>query len=161
MERRVTFTTVVNDSGRKKAIQPRGDDLVVRLLEAALADWKSQVQEDHDGISVIHVTVTKEVLSGETESEVNHRRETRINFEYLPQSIAEKEAARGVAAPGPIESDKRLRKLVIGILSRIHTLVFDSFLVEFMKESGKQAAKKLLTLVSLLIALFIYLVFHR
>src|SRR5260370_10022176 len=162
MERRITFTTVVNDSGKEKAIQPKRDDLVERLLEAALAEWESEVKEDHDGMSVIHVTVTREVkLTGETESKVDHRRETRINLEYLPQTIVEKEAARGVAAPGPIESDERLRKLVTGILNRIDILVFDSFLVEFTKESGKQAGKKLLTLVSLLIALFIYLVFHR
>src|SRR5258705_10090578 len=147
MSRRITFPTVEPNS-RKKAIQPNEDDLIRRVLDAVLANKESQAEIDHEGMTVIHVTATKEgKQAGETESSrVDHRRETLIIVEHLPQSIAEKEAARGDRATGPNKSDQRLVELVTNILERIDILVFDSFLVELMKESGKQVGKKLVTL---------------
>lgn len=159
MSRRITFTTVEPNS-RGKAIQPNGDDLE-RVLEVVLAAQQSYVH-DHDGMTVVHVTATKEVEAGGTESsKVDHRRKTLVIFEHLPQNIVEKEAARGDAATGPDTSDQRLVQLTTRILKRIDVLVFDSFMVELMKESGRQVGKNIVTLASLLIALFLYLVFYR
>lgn len=161
MSRRITFTTIVESNSREKAIQPKGNDLVTRLLDAITAE--QEFEHDHDGLTVFHVTATKEVYrAGETESSrVDHRLEVRIILEHLPQSIAEKEAARGDAAPGPNGSGQRLVELGMQILKRIDRLLFDSFMVELMKELGKGLANKLLTILSILIVLFIYYVLNR
>jgi hypothetical protein len=161
MSRRITFTTIVDGNSREKAIQPKGNDLVTRLLDAITAE--QEFEDDHAGLTVFHVTATKEVYrAGETESSmVDHRLEVRITLEHLPQNIAEKEAARGDAAPGPKGSGQRLVELGIQILKRIDRLLFDSFMVELMKELGKGLANKLLTILSILIVLFIYYVLNR
>src|SRR2546422_186597 len=128
MSRRITFSVDEINSG--KAIQPRQDDPVKRiksLLEEDLNNWETQCENDHQGMTVIHVSATKEVFkAGETvSSEVDHRRYTlTIGFaKNLPQSTAiQKEViAEGGAAARPNKSDHRLVEL---ILKRIDTLGF-------------------------------------
>lgn len=145
MSRRITFTAG-DSTGREKAIQPNVDDRIERLIEAVLAEEESRIGNGHPEMTVIQDSVTEEVLTDPTgSSRVYHRREKLIMLVHLPQNTAEKEAAEGDEAPGPNESDQRLVKLAFNILKRIDKLLFDSFLVELFKESGKEVARVLIT----------------
>ncbi len=143
MSRRITFTAGAGTS-REKAIQPDVDDLLKRLLAAAPADEKTRIAKGRPRMTVIQDSVTEEVITDQTgSSRVNHRRETLIILEV------EKEATKGNEAPVPNESDRRLVKLVTTILKRIDKLLYDSFLNELFRESGKEVARVLWILIAL------------
>jgi hypothetical protein len=162
MSRRITSNTVKNNDS-DEAIQPRHDDHIARVKEAPLQEPEAQASNDHSGVTVFHVTSTKEVKreGGTASSRVDHREETLIIYEHLPQSTAYKEVAGGDRATQPSGSDQRLVELVRGILKRLDKLLFDCFLQEFAKEFGKEAAKALAAILKwLFVALALFLLFR-
>lgn len=163
MSRRITSNTVEkNNSG--EAIQPRQGDGAAKPREENPALSESQADIDHRGMTVIHVSSTKEVIrEGATvSSKVDHRVETLVIYEHLPQNTASKEVAGGDEATRPNPSDQRLVELIREILKRFDKLLFDCFLQEFAKEFGKEVAKALAAFLKwLLIALALFLLIHR
>lgn len=164
MSRRITFRTIEKINS-DEAIQPRQGDRIARLVETLLEELTSEAKNRDRGMTVIHVSSTKEVKSeGETaSSKVDHREETLIIYEHLPQSTASKEVAGGDEAPRPSESDRRLVKLKRTIWQRLDKLLFDCFLQELAKTAGKEVAKALVALLAkwLPILVALYLIFKH
>jgi hypothetical protein len=144
MSRRIS-TTVEKINGYV-AIQPRQDEQIKRLLEAILATLESQSGNIHQGMTVIHVSSTKEVVieGGTVISRVDHEEETLTI--YIPANTANKEVAGGSETPLPKESDHRLVKLIKALLKKLLQLL-DLFTQEAVKELGKAFAKFLLILL--------------
>src|SRR5687767_11724236 len=109
MSRRITSNTVGNHDS-DEAIQPRHNDHEAGAKEAPLGEPEAQASNDRSGSTVFHVASTKEVKreGGTVSSRVDHREETLIIYEHLPQSTACKEVAGGDGATRPSGSDQRL-----------------------------------------------------
>lgn len=137
MSRRITFRIVDGNINNQKAIQPKQDDLALLLLEAFIADLE---QLDHDGMTVIHVSATKEVRAEQTDSSEAGHQGAR-NCEHHPQKTAVKEAAVGDVATLPGKSDQRLVELVRLVLNRIYILLVKCFLEELFKKCGGEVGK--------------------
>lgn len=149
MSRRITSKTVVKHN-RNEAIQPRQGDRIAKLLDSLLEALEIQDTNDHQGMTVFHVSSTKEVKKkGVTvSSRVDHRRETLIVIEHLPQTTAEKEDAGGDRAAQTQKNDHRLVELIWKLLKRVDNLLYNCFLQTFAKEAGKEAAKALRWLIA-------------
>jgi len=137
MSRRITFRIVDGNINDQKAIQPSQDDLALLLLEAIIADLG---RLDHDGMTVIQVSATKEVIAERTDSSEADHRGAR-SCEHHPQKTAVKEAAVGDVATLPGKSDQRLVELVRLVLNRIYILLVKCFLEELFKKCGGEVGK--------------------
>src|SRR5438132_342951 len=115
MQRRITFSIVDKNINDEKAVQPKQDDLAQKLLAVIVADLR-RADNDHEGMTVIRVSVEKEVITGATDSsEADHMGAHILDH---PQKMAVKEAAIGDEATLPGKSDQRLVKLGGSILKR-------------------------------------------
>ena len=149
MSRRITSKSV-EKFNKIEAVQPGQRDQVTELLNELLEIIGKEDAPDHDGMTVFHVSSTKEVKKeGATaSSRVHHRRSTLIIIEHLPQNTTSKEVlVGGDEASRTSKGDTRLVELIWKSLKRIDTLLYDCFLKKFAEESGKEVAKALKWLI--------------
>ncbi len=146
MQRRIT-SKAVDKVNRVEAIQPGQRDRVMKLIEELSEALERESAPDRKGMSVFHVSSTKEVIEeGATASKVDHRRETLIIVEYLPQNTAKEEVAGGDEVTQTRKGDRRLVEF---------KRVFSQKLAE---ELGKGAA---LAIIWLILALIQFLLSKR
>ena len=162
MSRRITSDTVEKRLNSNEAIQPDLDGQLDEILEAVLATLGNQNAKDHQRITVIRETSTKEEKQEDATvlSRVDHRERTLIIYEHLPQRTAKKEVAGGDKATRPSESDQRLEELTKSSTetSRPHV---NRFLEEFEKEFGKESAHHFAAFLKwLVLATALFLMFH-
>src|SRR5260370_37251290 len=86
MSRRITFSIVDDTINSQKAVQPKEDDLAMNLLSAILADLEHR---NHEGVTVIHVSATKEVIAGATDSSKADHKGTHISLEQYPHETVD------------------------------------------------------------------------
>lgn len=141
MSRRITFTIVDDNINSEKAIQPKEDDLALKLLAAVMAHLE---QLDHEGMTVVHVSATKEELAEQTDASKADHPNTRVSsYEQYPQKTADEGAAVGNEATWPGKSDHRLVELIRLVLNSLYILFFSCFLKELFKKFGGEVGKLL------------------